>query len=181
MSGSDNGNATYSLLEESQALLGGRTVLDYYRQRMPSPTDEHIEQLLERGMALPPAERDRWMARLTPELRSLFGIYSHRAASLAIREESADRLRSGLMAAVVANFVIPEKRNVDPLLALLHHVATELEIDPGPLFTEAAGIASEEFAEHLRDFAGKHDLVLSRYGWREIRTPDGIQYKFDWR
>lgn len=181
MSSSDNGNATYSLLEESQALLGGRIVLDYYRQRMPSPTDEHIEQLLDRGLALSPAERDRWMARLTPELRSLFGIYSHRAASMATREENTDRLQKGLMAAVVANFVIPEKRNVDPLLALLHHVATELEIDPGPLFNEAAEVASEELARRLHEFAGKRDLVISRYGWREIRTPDGVQYKFDWR
>jgi hypothetical protein len=100
---------------------------------------------------------------------------------MAASEKDVERLRSAVLAAVITNFAIPEKRNVDPLLALLHHVARRLETDPAHLFREAAEIASEEMAVHLHDFSRRENVVLSQFGWREIKTPDGVQYKFDWR
>lgn len=176
-----NGNSTQSFLEESLAYLSGRTTLSYYREGMPSRLDDHIDSLVRRSLELPAAERDRWLASMPAEARSLFGIYSHRAATMAASEKDVERLRSAVIAAVITNFFIPEKRNVDPLLALLHHVARRLETDPAQLFREAAEIASEEMATHLHDFSRREDVVLSQFGWREIKTPDGVQYKFDWR
>lgn len=181
MSGPGNGNETRALIEACEALLADTSVLSYYRERLPSATDAQLDALLGRGLALTDRERDKWMAGLPPEVRSLYGIFSHRAATLAARTTDPAGVRNGLMASVVANYVIPEKRNVTPMLALLHHVAVECGADPGPMFREAAAIASEEMAVHLLEFAGREDLILSRYGWRKIGTPDGVQFKFDWR
>jgi hypothetical protein len=35
-------------------------------------------------------------------------------------------------------------------------------------------------AARLLSFGNKPDVTLKQYGWREIKTPDGVRYKFEW-
>lgn len=178
---SQNGHSFLVFMEESEQYLRQMQVIDYYRQPIPSDDDARLEAMVEQFMAAKPAERESFQARLTVEQRSLFGIYGHRAATLSVRNGSAAKLLSGLVGAAIANYEIPEKRNVEVALAIFHHCARRLELDPAEIFDRAADFASGEIGQRMRAFGRRMDVTLQQYGWREFTTPKGVRYRFDWR
>jgi hypothetical protein len=180
-SSSQNGHAFLVFMEEAAESLSRIRLLDYYRQPMPSADDERLETMVARFMVTKQEERERFQASLEIEQRSVLGIYGHRAATLSVREGSAARLLSGLVGAAIANYEIPEKRNVDVALAIFYHCARRLGLEPADLFDQAAYFAAGEIARRMRAFGRRDDITLQRYGWREYNTPRGVRYRFDWR
>jgi len=178
---SQNGHSFLIFMTEAEQYLSQIRLIDYYRQPMPSADDERLETMVESFMAATPGEREQFQARLSFEQRALFGIYGHRAATLSVRENSASRLLSGLVGAAIANYEIPEKRNVEVALAIFHHCAHRLELDPAEIFVEASAFAAEEIGGRMRAFGERTDITLQKYGWREFTTPRGVRYRFDWR
>lgn len=176
-----NGDAFAALTEEAVDFLKEKKALDYYREPLPSTTDEKMAAMIGRFMDATPAQREAFQQALTSEQRALFGIYGHRAATLSVRENARDRLLSGLVGAAIANYVVPARRNVDVALAVYHHCARKLGVNTVDLFEEAAGYAGEEIAGHLAAFGRRSDVHLKSYGWRELRTPEGVQYRFEWK
>jgi len=175
-----NGHAYRAYLESAQALLAGLTAIDYYPSPLPSPADEALAEVVSAYTGWPIQVRERFIESLPPEKAGLFAIFGHRAATLAVREIDPDRLRLGLIGNAIANYPIPAGRNVDAALAIFHHCARKLEIEPAVLFDEAAQFAADDMAEKLRAFGRRQDVSLKQFGWREIRTPDGVRYKFEW-
>ncbi|MCP4359064.1 MAG: hypothetical protein GY796_13695 [Chloroflexi bacterium] len=173
-----NGNAFLVFTNEVTAVLNQVEVVDYYAQLLPSQLDGRFQTILNRFTAATPAEREQFQAALSPQMRSLFGIYGHRAATLAAREEAADWLLSGLVGYGIANYTIPQKRKVQIGLAVYHHVARKLEINPIDLFEGAAQFVSAEIGGEMLLFGRKTDVTLNAYGWQELKTPEGIKYKF---
>lgn len=178
---SQNGHSFLVFMSEADQYLRQIRIFDYYRQPMPSADDERLETMVDRLMVAKPREREQFQARLSIEQRSLFGIYGHRAATLSVRENSRSRLLSGLVGAAIANYEIPKKRNVEVALAIFHHCARRLELDPAEIFAEAAGYAAEEIGGRMRAFGERTDITLQKYGWREFTTAKGVRYRFDWR
>lgn len=177
---SGNGHAYRAYLESAHTLLAGLTVADYYSAALPSPTDDALAEVVSAYTGWPPPLRKRFVDSLPQDKSGLFAIFGHRAATLAVRESDPDRLRLGLIGNAIANTHIPPNRNVDAALAVFYHCARKLEIDPAILFDEVAPFAAEDMAERLRAFGQREGVTLTKFGWREIRTPDGVRYKFEW-
>jgi len=178
---SANGRAFRAYLEGALAALGDRRALDYHQEPLPAPIDEQLARVAGAFTALPAEQRRRFAAALSPEQRALFGIFGHRAATLSVRRADPEWLRLGLAGSVIANDDIPPRRDVDVSLAVFYHCARALELEPARVFDEAAELATEEMAARLRAFGRRERFVLKEFGWRELRTPEGVRYKFEWR
>ena len=98
---------------------------------------------------------------------------------MAAREESRDWLLSGLIGNAIGNTIIPERRRIEVGLVVYMHVARKLAINPIDLFEEAAVYATAEFATTLHQFGRRGNVTLQQFGWKELKTPDGLKYKFD--
>lgn len=175
-----NGTALQALCDELNQYSSDHNALDYYQQPIPSALDLRLDEVVSKFMTEDAADREKFQNSLTPASRSLFGIYGHRAATRAMRENSPDYVRLGLVAAVIANYVVPDNRRVEFSLAVYYHSAAKLGIDPPELFKEAAGYATGDLAEQLVTFGNRADISLKKYGWKEIDSPEGILFKFNW-
>lgn len=173
-----NGNIVQITIEDALALLNHVEVVVYFGEPLPCEVDQQIEAIVTRFTAVTPAEREQIQRALAPEHRSLFGIYGHRAATLAARGASAAWLFSGLVGFAMANYTIPEKRKVEVGMAVYVHVARKLGLDPAKVFADAAVYAAPAIAAAMLAFSQRHDVTLSKYGWQELKTPDGVKYKF---
>lgn len=176
-----NGNALMAFTEELNRYLGNHSTLDYYQQPIPSEIDRRMDEAVKLFISTAPADRETFQSSLTPSARSQFGIYGHRAATRANRDQQPDLLELGLVAAAIANYVVPDNRRVEISLAIYHYTAAKLGLNPLDLFTFAADYAADDLATQLVTFGSRGDITLRKYGWKEVDSPDGIQYKFDWR
>ena len=175
-----NGNAFRTFVDETIQYLSGLKVVVYYAEPIPSVTDGKMRGIVERFMRGTAVEQEQFQQALAQEHLSHFGIYGHRAATLAVRQNSYDWLLSGLVGAVIANYIIPQKRNIDVGLAVYHHCAQKIDVSPAELFSEAARYAQPALAQKLRDFGRRADINLKQFGWQEQKTPEGVRYKFSW-
>lgn len=175
-----NGSAFTAFINETINELSGMQVVAYYAEPLPAAPDGRFQQIITRFSAASPTEREQFQQALNERQRSLFGIFGHRAATLAARTEEIAWLKAGLIGAAISNYIIPEKRRVEMSLAVFHHVARKLNQPPVDLFEETAVYASDAFAPTLLAFGRKAAINLSSYGWRELKTDDGIKYKFEW-
>lgn len=177
---SSNGQAYRAYLESAQSVLDHLSAVDYIAMPMPVPADELLAKVVSAFTGWPVTVRDQFLAGMPPEKLGLFGIFGHRAATLAVRNNDVDILRLGLIGNVIANTPIPANRNVDAALAVFHHCAQRLKVDPQTLFMDAAQYATGDMAERLIAFGRRDDVSLRQFGWREIKTPEGVRYKFEW-
>lgn len=175
-----NGQAYQAYLASALAVLEQLAVDVYYTSSLPSPADEALTEIVSAFTAWPRDVRQRFTASLPAEKRGLFGIFGHRAATLAVRRADPELLRLGLIANLIANSPIPAKRNVETALAVFYHCARKLDLDPRALLEESAQFATDEMAERLLTFADRPNVTLKQFGWREIRSADGVRYKFEW-
>ena len=179
-----NGTAFRVFVEETTTFLDGLTVAGYYAEPLPSPTDERMAVIVARMLTAVPEQRRLFHETITDRGCSLLGIAGHRLATLAAREEAQEaareQLRLGLAAAAIANVTVPEKRRLDVALAIYHHCARQIGVNTVDLFDEVADLTSEETGEFLRRYGRRSDITLSKFGWREMKTPDGVKFKFDW-
>ena len=152
------------------------TLIEYHRQPMPSPLDEELRATVSAFQQLPAAERDAFISALPHPTRKLFGIYGHRAATIAARQNEPDWLRSGLIGTVIANDGMDDGRKIITALVVPQHVAIKLKMDLAELFGQTAVYAHPPLSDQLRK-ASSTPLALRTYGWQELKTADGIRYK----
>ena len=176
-----NGRALRAYVESAWAALEGVTAIDYHQRPLPAPLDEQLLAIVGAFAALPAADRQRFMAELSDGQRALFGLFGHRAATLAVRRAEPELLRLGLLGSVIANYAIPERRDVDVSLAVYYHCARKLGLEPAAVFDAAAELATDEMAARLRAVGRREDVTLKQFGWRELRGEEGVRYKFEWR
>ncbi len=176
----NNGNAFRTFTDDTVHYLSGLKVVVYYAEPIPSATDERMRGIVERFTRGTAVEQEQFQRSLGQAHRSHFGIYGHRAATLAVRQDSQEWLLSGLIGAVIANYVIPARRNLDVSLAVYHHCAQKVGLSPAALFSEAARYAQPPLAEKLSTFGHRADVNLKQFGWQEQTTPQGVRYKFSW-
>lgn len=175
-----NGQAYRAYLESALSLLDVLTAVDYYASSIPSSTDQALGEIVNAFTAWTSKVRGEFIDSLPAEKRGLFGVFGHRAATIAVRKGDPEWLRLGLIGNVIANTPVPPNRNLEAALVVYYHCARKLEIDPQALFDDAAQYASGDLVERLEVFGRRSDLSLKSYGWREIKTPDGIRFKFEW-
>ncbi len=176
-----NGNALLAFLQDTVAILSDLDLLGYYQQPLPSDSDHQVRQVVDRFSTLSLGEQAQFLDGLADDRRPLFGIFGQRSATLSVREQDPAWLSAGLTGAVIANYHIPNGRPVEPALAVFYHCATELGLDPAVLFAVAARMASEDMALRLTDFGRKPEITLRHYGWKVVKTPDGVVFRNEWR
>lgn len=180
VTGSANGRAYRAYLEGALAVLERLTAIDYYPLPLPSSPDETLADVVSAFTAWPLPAREQFLAALPPDKRGLFAIFGHRAATLAVRAGDAEKLRLGLVGCAIANVEIPPNRKVDAALAVFYHCARKLGLEPREVFDEAAQFADDDMAARLRAFGRRSDVTLKQFGWREIRRPEGVVFRFEW-
>ena len=174
-----NGNDFHVFIQETSQFLSTLTVTSYYGTELPDAVDERMKGIVARYMAAKEAQWPQFRDGLAQEQRSLFGIYGHRAATMPVREADKDPLLSGLVGAAIANYTIPKGRSLDVSLAVYYHCAQKLDVNTVDLFDEAAQVASADAAPILAHYGRRSDVTLRKYGWREIKTPEGVAYRFN--
>lgn len=171
-----NGTEFRTFVEETAVSLRSTAVLDYFRQSLPGPLDAHLGQIVDRFMTAAPEQRHLLLAALDKPQLALFGIFGHREATLAAREKSRERLRRGLVGLAIAHHEL-DRGSLEAALAVPHHIARKLGLNTVDLFDEAAGFIGGEIGDYLQSYGRRSDIGLRKYGWREIKTPDGVKYK----
>ncbi|MCB9418673.1 MAG: hypothetical protein H6667_02635 [Ardenticatenaceae bacterium] len=171
-----NGTEFRAFVETTAVFLSDTAVLDYFRQPLPGPLDGRLGQIVDRYMAAAPEQRDLLLAALDKSQRALFGIFGHREVTLAAREESRERLRRGLVGLALAHHEL-DRGSLEAALAVPHHIARKLGVNTVDLFDETAVYFAGEMGNYLRGYGRRSDVGLRKYGWREIKTPDGVKYK----
>lgn len=177
----ENGSALHAYAAELSDFLAGQSSLSYYRDPLPSPVDERLDEALSRYIALAPVERATLRSLLPPRAKALFGIYGHRAATRAVNTAVSGLLQKGLIASTIANDEIPPGRRIEIGLAVYHHCARKLGLNPADLFNIAADYATDELAPYLVSFGNQADVTLKQYGWQERHTAEGVQYTYSWK
>lgn len=175
-----NGTSFHAFVKEANQLLADVSLVDYYAQPLPAALDDSFQLMVQKFMLLTAVERQQFQEALAAEKRSLFGIFGHRAATLAARQQAEGWLRHGLVGFAIANFAIPERRKVEVGMAIYHHVAGKLGLNPLELFEDTAVYAAADIAAELLAFGRRQDVSLSRYGWQELKTAEGVRYKFNY-
>lgn len=94
--------------------------------------------------------------------------YAERMAILAVRKQSPDLLKKGLLALVLEGFKLDPREDI-MRLALLDHRAIKIGVNPKQLFEEAATFATGEAIEHLRQFTLRkaQDKSIESMGFSE--------------
>ena len=121
--------------------------------------------------------RDAFFLALGDRQRAALGRYAYRSPMLALWERSEQRLRTGLVAAAFSQPEQFDHRDTMIGLALHHHSARELGLDPAAVFGEAAALAPAHTADLLRTFGRRNDVTLSIFGWEEVPTRDGPAFR----
>jgi hypothetical protein len=173
-----NGTDFHTFLSETAVFLSQQNRLDYFRAPLPDAIDERLAAIVRRYLAATPEQRQWFLDRIDQEQRALLALFGHRAATLAMRRQDWQWLRLGLMGAAVGNYDASERHAVEPGLAVYHHVARKLGVNTVDLFAEIAGCVGGDMADLLREFGRRGDVRLAKFGWRELKTADGIRYKF---
>ena len=138
---SKNGSEFAAFVEHTAVTYKAYKVLDYFSQDIPSELDNEIVETMRRFLSETPEHQQQFQEGMPKEARSLFGIFGHRAATIAARNEDLEMLKLGLVATAVSNYEIPEKRRVEVGLSIFYHVARKLEQNPIDLFEDVAQIA----------------------------------------
>jgi hypothetical protein len=173
-----NGTDFHTFLSETADFLSRQNLVDYFRSPLPNPADEQVAAIVNRYLSATAVQRQQFLTHFDRQQRALLALFGHRAATLAIRQQEREWLRLGLMGAALGNYDASERHAVEPGLAVYHHVARKLGINTVDLFDEIADVVDGEMAYLLRQFGRRSDVHLAKYGWRELKTADGIRYKF---
>jgi hypothetical protein len=171
-----------------QAAVEAMTLLDGVRLRtyLPVPdrgastTDDQIARVCGMLAAATAEQRASFRGSLSDHERTVLGRYGHRAATLAAREHSPDRLRSGLVATAIAIPANEDERDLLVGLALHHHVARHLGVSVVAVFDAAAPFAEPEVGGKFTRFARRQDVTLTAFGWQERPTPHGPSFVPTW-
>jgi len=168
---------TGTQLAQQTAVSHKTPIIEYHRQPMPSPMDEELRAIVTAFQQLSADERDAFISALPHPTRKLFGIYGHRAATIAVRQDEPDWLRSGLIGTVIANDGMDDGRKIITALVVPQHCAIKLKMDLAELFEETAVYAHPPLSDQILN-ASRTPLSLRTFGWQELKTADGIRYKF---
>ena len=174
----ENGNAFRVFIRQTISDLEEMNLVEYYGKALPCEIDGRFQAIIENYRQAPASDQALFRRSLPAEQSSLFGVYGHRAATLAARQAAKTWLISGLIGYALANATIPEKRKVEVGLAVYFHVALKLGLKPVDVFEETAQFAGSEMARRLLVYGRRTDITLSKYGWQEQKTAEGVKYKF---
>ena len=98
------------------------------------------------------------------------------AATRALRAESKDVLRTGIVEYLLASTPVRDWRDVLVGLAPLHDCARRLGADPASFFDDAVTDLPAEVADLARTFGRRTDVTPRAFGFQVVIEPGGPAY-----
>jgi hypothetical protein len=143
--------------------------------RIPADGDNRAEAIIRRAEA---PVSGPLLDSLNDRDAVALGRYGARQPTIALRQESSQRLRDALLATALAQLV----RQSDPRdlmvgLAVHHIVARQIGVVPSVIFDETANLLpAGPIADLLREFGARNDITLETFGWQLVQTTDGPDF-----
>jgi hypothetical protein len=151
----------------------------YYQQPIPSETDDGISRVLSGLSAKDQTDLKLVSDGVTGDEARVLGLYAERMASLAVRENSVNRIKQGLMAlSIYARTEDP--RDVLLVLSLLHDASVKTSGNPKQVFNEVNAVFGETVL--LSEFLNRsdEDKSIDAMGYEESKTTEGFLYARNW-
>jgi len=145
----------------------------------PSPAAGKLLELCGLYLGGTPEERVYMRSRIElPSGKALLGL-GRRQAVLGMREKSEHAIRLGVIAYAIDDLASGDARDTLVYLTLLFHAAKRIGADANALFLEVAAIAGPAFSALLADWVKRDPSLqsLGCMGWREVETPEGLDFR----
>ena len=151
-----------------------------YGTKLPGPHDSTFAEFARAYSRSDTDEKQRIRESIPENMRMLLLGFGDRLATVADRTRDEELLWLAFLAHAIEDFRYDERENVFRL-ALLHHVAKKLGLDPSSLLERAAGAASARGAKRLRAFDARPPELKSLRAMKivEERTSSGVGYRYE--
>ncbi len=159
-------------LEEIPAAYGDQ-------EPLPGPTDEKIGRMVARYRELTRARRIRWTTMLESRAaRARLNMFARRMAMLAVRRQSPELLRDGLIAQMMTGFRLDQYYDLLMILSLLSRSARRLKLGEEFLRETLQYADGPVVGGHIQDFFHRSevDQAIEAMGYHEYQTAAGIVY-----
>ena len=159
--------------------LTGSRYGDYLYQPIPSDLDEDVLAVVEAYRAAPPGDQASARKEVTAESADALECFAERQAVVAVRTESLEPIRLGLVAVGMC-FPRPDKREAFMALVKLDHSSRLLGTDLADIAEEMAQDLPDSSRYFLAQFlarADRGDSLLSAMGFATYGT--GSEFVYD--
>lgn len=146
---------------------------------IPCQIDEKISDQVKLFIQISPSERLIFYEK-AEFISGFFLTFAERSATLAVREQSRQRVLEGLIALIIENCRAGDYRDTLGSLVPLYHAASKIGLDADALLKEvASSYTDNEAAKHMKTFPDRpiHDKSLEAFFYREVNAPDGFKYE----
>jgi hypothetical protein len=139
--------------------------------------DAEIAQLVRQFAVSSEAQRGAIEAELTDEHSFGFLVFAERMAALAVRENSVDRLRDGLLSIAMEQFRFDLREDL-MVMSLLYNSAKKIGADPDAVFMSVCPAVAPQVARELQKFVSRPAELksIAAMGYREIDDAAGFRY-----
>ena len=161
------------------ALLKSALESAYFQQPIPSEIDDGVSRVLSSLSARDQTDLKLVSDGVVADEAQVLGLYAERMASLAVRENSVNRVKQGLMALIIYART-EDPRDVLLVLCLLHDASIKTSGNPKQVFNEVNAVFGETVL--LNDFINRsdEDKTIEAMGYEELKTKDGFLYARNW-
>jgi hypothetical protein len=148
----------------------------------PTAADAGVSALCHGYRNGTPVQRSLIRSQIDGERGWMLLTFSKRAAVFAVRNNDVDGIRESLIAHAIEDLAAGDVRDNLVALGLIYHCARIVHEEPFQWFREAMEPAAPAIAALFQDFICRPDLdgILSAMGWQEVRTPQGIGFRWDY-
>ena len=158
--------------------LAERDFNGYLRRRIPHELDALVEGVIDDYLGASSEIRTSMREKLSPRSASVLTVYGQRAASMAVRERSAELVYRGLIGVGLGYEREDDKRALLYPLVALYDSAGRLGLSFRELVERAAGDIPEAAARVLRTFDGRSERDKSLRAMAMSATGDGESFKY---
>ncbi|MEV6283672.1 hypothetical protein [Kribbella sp. NPDC051770] len=152
---------------------------EYGPKPLPSHRDHQIHTLL--SAAVPGLSFQALKLKMPLGAAGVLATYAERAASLAVRDRDANKIRTALIATAIALDLTDDFRDVIPSLALLYRAAELIDLDPPTEFRTAATLLDLQ-APELTQFPRRSpaDRSIQAMAYIESTDDQGFRFQRTW-
>ena len=151
----------------------------YYQQAIPSEVDERISNILASLSTSDSVGLELIADGVAGDEARVLGLFAERMASLAVRENSIEPVKQGLLALLLYART-EDPRDVLLVLSLLHDAVIKTSGTPKSVFAEISSIIGD--AGFLNDFLNRsdEDKSIDSMGYKESKNEEGFLYVRIW-
>lgn len=151
----------------------------YYQQPIPSELDKGISNILVNLSTNETVGLELIVGGVASDEARILGLFAERMASLAVRGNSIEPVKQGLLALLLYART-EDPRDVLLILSLLHDAVIKTSGTPKSVFAEVSSIIGD--AGFLNDFLNRSDddKSIDAMGYKESKSKDGFLYVRTW-